>query len=78
MTRYQKHMQHIHNQGTANAIEAAVMCITEDIADYLIKCGVHADSKLIKEVRTFKDYVYNPNTKRKTKIDGLQDSNTKP
>lgn len=60
MTRYQKHMQRIHDVSTATTIEAAVMLLTEDIADYLVKSGVKPDSRLIKEIRTFKDYEYNP------------------
>lgn len=60
MTRYQKHMQHIHNAAQAMAIENAVMLLTEDIVDYLIKGGVKPGAPLLKEVRDLCKYEYNP------------------
>lgn len=68
MTRYQKYMQHIHSQATASAIETAVKLLTEDIVDYLVQHGVKADSNLIAEIKTFKDYVYNPNKRCQKKL----------
>lgn len=60
MTRYQKHMQHIHNQATARSIETAVQLVLEDVAEFLIKTGVKPGSKLIKDVKSFHQYEYNP------------------
>lgn len=63
MTRYKKHMQHIHNQATASSIEMAVTLLLDDISEYLIKSGVKPDSRLIKEIKEFNKYEYNPNVK---------------
>lgn len=60
MTRYQTHMQHIHNQATAQSIEQAARLLLEDVADFLIKSGVKAESQLIKDVKAFDQYEYNP------------------
>lgn len=60
MTKYQAHMQRIHNQATANSIEQATRLLLEDVADFLIKTGVRADSQLIKDVKAFDKYEYNP------------------
>lgn len=67
MTRYQKYMQEIHSVSTAYAIELGALLLTEDILDYLIKSGIKADSKIIKDVRNIKKYEYKP----------YEDSNTK-
>lgn len=58
MTRYQKHMQQIHNQATAQSIESAVRLLTEDIIDFLIKAGVRQHSALLKDIRNLSKYEY--------------------
>lgn len=58
MTRYQKYMQKIHSVGTASAVEMGVMLIIEDVLDHLIKSGVKADSPIIKEIRSLREYTY--------------------
>lgn len=64
MTRYQLHMQLIHNQATALSIEMAVTVFTEDVLEYLIKSGVKADSKIIQDLRNLSKYEYNAKTSR--------------
>lgn len=56
-------MQHIHNQATASSIEMAVVLLLDDISEYLIKSGVKPDSRLIKEIKEFNTYEYNPKVK---------------
>lgn len=68
LTRYESHMQLVHNQATAMSIELAILLFTEDILDVLIKTGVKENSALINKVRALKKYNYN----------ALQDSYTKP
>jgi hypothetical protein len=58
MNRYKKHMQKVHNVGTATSIEMAVLLIIEDVVDHLIKTGVKADSKLLKDIRGLQSYEY--------------------
>lgn len=58
MTRYQKYMQEIHSVSTAYAIELGAMLIIEDVLDHLIKTGVKADSPLIKQIRSLREYTY--------------------
>lgn len=60
MTRYQRHMQHVHDQATALSIEQATRLLLEDVADFLVKSGVKAESQLIKDVKAFDKYEYNP------------------
>lgn len=60
MTRYQKHMQHVHNIGQATAIENAVMLLMEDVIDFLVKSGVKQDAPILKEIRNLSKYEYNP------------------
>jgi hypothetical protein len=60
MTRYQKHMQHIHNIGQAMAIENAVMLLTEDIVDFLVKSGIKEGAPILKDIRALSKYEYNP------------------
>jgi hypothetical protein len=67
MTRYQKHMQHIHNIGAAMSIESAVYLVVDDIVDLLVKSGIKADSELIKNVRKCGTYTYDPKNLNKTK-----------
>lgn len=58
MARYQKHMQQIHNQATAQSIESAVQLLTEDIIDFLIKAGVQPGGMLLKDIRNLSKYEY--------------------
>lgn len=58
MDRYKKHMQKVHNIGTATSIEMAVLLIMEDVVDHLIKTGVKEDSKLLKDIRDLQSYEY--------------------
>lgn len=58
MNRYQKHMQHVHNQATAISIEMAVCVLIEDIIEHLINSGVIADSEMVKNVRELSKYEY--------------------
>jgi len=60
MTRYQKHMQHVHNIGQAMTIENAVMLVIEDVIEHLIKNGVKQDAPLLKQIRALGKYEYNP------------------
>ena len=55
-------MQHIHNQATATSIEMAVNCLLQDICEFLVKSGVKAESKLINDIKQFKDYDYDAQT----------------
>lgn len=59
MTRYAKHMQQIHNQATASAIEQAIVFFTEDAVELLINMGVRNNSPLINKVKDLKKYTYN-------------------
>lgn len=58
MTHYTKYMQHIHNQAIASAIEMAVLCVTEDILELLIKTGVKPHAELLKKIRSLQKYEY--------------------
>lgn len=60
MTRYEKHMQHIHNKATAMSIEMAVELLIDDIVECLIKSGVKHDASLLKDIRKLSHYQYNP------------------
>lgn len=60
MTRYQKHMQHVHNVGQAMAIENAVILLTEDIVDFLVKSGIKQGAPLLRQIRELIKYEYNP------------------
>lgn len=76
MTRYQKHMQHIHNQATASSIEMAVTLLLEDISDFLINSGVKPGCKLIEDIKSFNKYDYDAHSQlkaygRKSGITGI-------
>lgn len=65
MTRYQKHMQHIHNIAAAMNIENAVMLLMEDIIDHLIASGMKPDCSMVKEIRNLGKYTYEPHKLKK-------------
>lgn len=69
MTRYQKYMQHIHDQATAKNIEQAVSLLLDDIVEHLTKLGVRPGSKLLNDIKTFDTYEYKPYTHFKTIAD---------
>lgn len=56
--RYQQHMQHIHNQATASAIEVAAFCLMEDVVELLIKTGVKPEGTLLTKIRELQRYEY--------------------
>lgn len=64
ITRYQRHMQHIHNISAAMSIEGAVNLVVEDIIDHLVAHGIKPDSELIKSVRKLGQYTYKPENKQ--------------
>jgi hypothetical protein len=64
MTRYQKHMQQVHNYATAQAIEMAVKKLIIDIREHLIKTGVKAGSPLLDKISMLQEYEYKPEIKK--------------
>lgn len=49
---------HVHNSGTANSIEMAIVHLMDDIQEYLIKSGVKPGCKILKDIRKLSEYEY--------------------